>query len=230
MESSSAINYQIKNSPEAACLIFNLQPLQKVFVKTSTLTAKDSSLEIGEIISTNSSDVDTNFSIDSNLNINEIKAPKLPGSLYLFPDILGAIKHCPLNSQAGIIAQIFSFLACSENIQLQIISFPIIKQISERDSFFLYLLGNGDLWLSFYGNLQEISVKGNYLINISYLVAFEDTLTYEIKQIEGLSVSGLHTGTVGDNNLFCHFQGTGKLWIQSRHRYAFLNFFAPFIH
>ncbi|MGB5593729.1 MAG: AIM24 family protein [Crocosphaera sp.] len=130
MESSSAINYQIENSPEAACLIVNLQPLQKVFVKTSTLTAKDSSLEIAEIISANSSDMDSNFSIDYNLTINEIKAPKLPGSLYLFPDILGAIKHCSLNSQAGIITQIFSFLACSENIQLRIISSPIISFFS----------------------------------------------------------------------------------------------------
>lgn len=125
MESSSAINYQIENSPEAACLIVNLQPLQKVFVKTSTLTAKDSSLEIAEIISANSSDMDSNFSIDYNLTINEIKAPKLPGSLYLFPDILGAIKHCSLNSQAGIITQIFLFLLVAKIYNCELYHLPL---------------------------------------------------------------------------------------------------------
>jgi uncharacterized protein (TIGR00266 family) len=230
MENSAVINYKIENSPEAACLIVDLNPLQKIFVKTSTLISKDSSIEVGRIVNTNSLNLDNNFSIYANLTINEIIASKLPGSIYLCPNILGGIKHYHISSETGIISQIFSFLACSENIQLKMMSSPIIKQVSERDSFFLHLLGNGDLWLSFYGNIQEISVKGNYMINLSYLVAFEDTLNYEIEQIQGLSMPGLHTGTVGEHNLFCHFRGTGKLWIQSRHRYAFLNFFAPFIH
>ena len=55
-------------------------------------------------------------------------------------------------------------------------SSPNVKPISERDAFFLHLLGTGDLWLNYYGNIQEISVKGNYIINLSYLVAFEDNL------------------------------------------------------
>ncbi|MGK7941858.1 MAG: TIGR00266 family protein [Crocosphaera sp.] len=230
MSGHQKIEYTIRYNPEAAYLTLNLRPLDKLFIKRSALRAKDDTIAIGRTILPNSPDFEPNFSLTSNLTINEIDAPKLPGSVYLFPNILGTIQHYSLNSDVGIISQIFSFLACSENIQFRIISSPLIKQISEQDSFFVHLLGTGELWLSFYGNSQEIAVKNHYMINLSYLVAFEDTLNYEIQQIDNLSAPGLHTGTVGEHNLFCHFQGTGKIWIQSRHRYAFLNFFSPFIH
>ncbi|MDJ0509452.1 MAG: TIGR00266 family protein [Crocosphaera sp.] len=230
MSGHKKIDYTIQKNPEAAFLTINLRPLDKLFVKTSTLTAKDDTIEIGRTITPGLPNFDLNFSLDSNLTINEVQAPKLPGSVYLFPNILGTIQHYSLSSEVGIISQIFSFLACSENIQFRMMSSPLIKQISEQDSFFVHLLGTGELWLSFYGNSQEISVNNDYIINLSYLVAFEDTLNYEIKQIDSLSAPGLHTGSVGEHNLFCHFKGIGKIWIQSRHRYAFLNFFAPFIH
>ncbi len=230
MSSYRPLEYHIENSPEAAYLMINLKFLDKVFVKIANLTVKDASLEIGKAIITDSVDLSLNFSLTSNLSIHEIIAPRFPGSLYLIPDVIGTIQHYSLTKKVGIITQIFSFLACSENVQLRVMSSPLIKEISERDSFFLHLLGSGDLWLNYYGNLQEISVKGNYMINLIYVVAFEDTLTYEIKQVNELSISGLHIGTVGEHNLFCHFQGKGKIWIQSRHRYALLNFFAPYIH
>ncbi|ACB49682.1 hypothetical protein cce_0331 [Crocosphaera subtropica ATCC 51142] len=225
-----SLDYHIDNNPEAASLTINLKSLDKVFVKSASLTLKDDSIKIGKEITTHSLGLDLHFSLDANLTINEVTAPKLPGSIYLIPDVLGSIQHYALQQKVGIIMQIFSFLACSKNVQLRVMSSPVIKQISEKDSFFLHLGGMGDLWLNYCGNIQEISVDKNYIINLGYLVAFEDTLTYEIKPIEGLSVSGLHIGTVGENNLFCHFQGNGKIWIQSRHRYALLNFFAPFIH
>lgn len=230
MGSYQPLEYKIENHPEAAYLMISLKSLERVYVEISNLTVKDASLEIGKSITTDSLDLSLNYSLTSNLSIHEITAPKVPGSLYLIPDVLGTIKHYSLADKVGIITQIFSFLACSENVQLRVRSSPLIKEISERDSFFLHLLGSGDLWLNFYGNLQEISVKGNYMINLSYVVAFEDTLTYEIKQIDKLSIPGLHIGTVGEHNLFCHFQGKGKIWIQSRHRYALLNFSAPYIH
>ncbi len=224
------LDYEIDNNPEASYLIIHLKSLEKVFVKTSSLGIKDNSVNIGKAITTNSLQSDLNFSLAYNLSINEVNTPKLPGSICLIPDILGAIQHYTVTEDIGLITQIFSFLACSDNVRLRVMSSPLIKPISERDSFFLHLSGSGDLWLNFYGNIQEVSVKGNYRINLSYLVAFEDTLNYEIKQVNGLSLSGLHTGNVGEHNLFCHFQGTGKIWIQSRHRYALLNFFAPYIH
>ncbi|WP_107667219.1 TIGR00266 family protein [Cyanothece sp. BG0011] len=230
MNSYQPLDYIIENNPDSGYLVINLKPSQKVFVKESSLSIKDYSIEIGQSITTQGSQLDVNVSLSANLSINEVIAPKLPGSIYLIPDVLGSVKHYALKGKVGIITKIFSFLACSENIQLRLMSSPIIKQVSEQDSFFLYLAGIGDLWLNYYGNIQEISVAGNYLINLSYLVAFEDTLNYEIKELKGLSLSGLHIGSIGEHNLFCHFQGKGKIWIQSRHRYALLNFFAPFIH
>ena len=230
MTSSPHLEYEINNDPEAAYLMIKLKSLEKAFIKISNLNLKDASVEVGKSVISDSLDLHLNFHLTSNLSIHEITAPKLPGSVYLIPDILGSVEYHSLDETSGIITQIFSFLACSENVQLRVMSSPDIKQFSLGDSFFLHLLGKGDLWLNYYGNIQEISVQGNYLINLSYVVAFQDTLNYEIQQVEGLSLGGLQIGTVGEHNLFCNFQGTGKIWIQSRHRYALLIFFAPFVN
>ncbi|MEA5533176.1 TIGR00266 family protein [Crocosphaera sp. XPORK-15E] len=230
MVKSQGINYQIENTPEAAVLILQLKPEQNIFIRTATLAARDASIEIGKGIPTDDLSITPGFSSHSYLSINEVQALKIPGSIYLSPDILGDIKHYQVTPEKGIIIQIFAFLACSHNVQLRLLASSMIKQFSERDSFFFHLVGIGELWASFYGNIQEILVEDNYLIQVSYLVAFEDTLNYEIKSIEGLDAPGIHSGNLGNYNIFFHFQGQGKLWIQSRYRYAFLDFFAPFIH
>ncbi|MEA5511523.1 TIGR00266 family protein [Crocosphaera sp. UHCC 0190] len=230
MVESQGINYQIEHTPEAAVLILNLKPEQTIFIRTATLAARDVSIQIGKIIPTDDLRMTEGFSSHSYLSINEVQAVKIPGSLYLCPDILGDIKYYQITPERGIIIQIFSFLACGNNVQLRLLASSMIKQFSQRDSFFFHLVGIGELWASFYGNIQEILVEDNYLIQVSYLVAFEDTLSYEIKSLKGLDSQGLHSGNLGNYNMFFHFQGRGKLWIQSRYRYAFLDFFAPFIH
>ncbi|MFW6358531.1 MAG: AIM24 family protein, partial [Chroococcales cyanobacterium] len=61
-----------------------------------------------------------------------------------------------------------------------------------------------------------------------YIVAFEDSLTYNVEMIGGLSFKSLKTGILGGEGLVCRFRGQGRLWIQSRNIYGLLNFLYPF--
>ena len=94
--------------------------------------------------------------------------------------------------------------------------------------FLLKATGRGDFWFSSYGGILEIPVEENYVVDTSYIVAFEDTLNYNVEMIGGLSFKGLKTGILGGEGLVCRFSGQGSLWIQSRAIYPLLNFLNPF--
>nr|WP_281169268.1 AIM24 family protein [Stanieria cyanosphaera] len=85
--------------------------------------------------------------------------------------------------------------------------------------FLLKAIGQGDFWFSSYGGIIEIPVVGSYIVDTSYIVAFEDTLNYKVELIGGLSFNNLKTGILG---------GQGRLWIQSRNLYPLLNFLNAF--
>ena len=101
----------------------------------------------------------------------------------------------------------------------------IISFVSEIDFFSgesLFLLkatGTGDFWFSSYGAIVEIEVENNYVVDTGYIVAFEDSLNYNVEVIGGLSFRNLKTGILGGEGLVCRFTGQGKLWLQSRNLY-----------
>jgi uncharacterized protein (AIM24 family) len=65
-------------------------------------------------------------------------------------------------------------------------------------------------------------------VDTSYIVAFEETLDYQVEMLGGLSFQGLKTGILGGEGLVCRFRGSGRLWVQSREIYGLLNFLNPF--
>ncbi|MGL4618778.1 MAG: AIM24 family protein, partial [Chroococcidiopsis sp.] len=70
--------------------------------------------------------------------------------------------------------------------------------------------------------------EGDYVVDTGYVVAFEDSLSYHVETIGGLSFKNLRTGLLGGEGLVCRFRGKGKLWIQSRQMYNLLNFLDAF--
>ena len=79
-----------------------------------------------------------------------------------------------------------------------------------------------------YARILEIEVSENYIVDTSYIVAFEDSLNYNVELIGGLSFNNLLTGVFGGEGLVCRFSGNGRLWIQTRAMNPLLNFLHPF--
>jgi uncharacterized protein (TIGR00266 family) len=99
---------------------------------------------------------------------------------------------------------------------------------SGESLFLLRVTGQGDVWFSSYGAILEIPVNGDYVVDTGYIVAFEDTLDYNVEMIGGLSFRGLRTGILGGEGLVCRFRGKGQLWVQSRKLHNLINFLNPF--
>ena len=46
--------------------------------------------------------------------------------------------------------------------------------------------GQGDLWISSYGAIHEVEVSGTYIVDTTHIVAFEDSLTFQIRRVGGM--------------------------------------------
>ena len=160
--------------------------------------------------------------------MNEFTAQGRSGELYISPNVPGDIQHYYLTKKCNLMVQGSGFVACSPNIELDS-KFQGLKGFFSGESLFLIrATGTGDFWFSSYGGIVEIPVTGNYVVDTSYIVAFEDSLNYDVEVIGGLSFSNLATGIFGGEGLVCRFSGQGRLWIQSRNLHPLLNFLNTF--
>ncbi|MBD1850027.1 TIGR00266 family protein [Leptolyngbya sp. FACHB-711] len=225
---NSEFAYQIEHAPAYASLSIKLRANQTVLVESGAMAAMDSSIQmkskakgglmkgIGRVLSGES------------LFVSEFTAANNPGELMISPRVPGDIQYYRLDGSKSLMVQSSGFVAASPSIQIDT-KFQGAKGFFSGESLFLLRAsGTGDFWFSSYGGILEIPVSEEYVVDTGYIVAFEETLQYQVELLSGLSFKGLRTGFLGGEGLVCRFKGTGKLWIQSRQLYPLINFFQAF--
>ena len=131
-------------------------------------------------------------------------APSIPGKIVCLEVEPG--HHYYLNDGA--------FLACDEGVTYEMQRQSLGRALfgGTGGLFVMHTTGRGDLLINAYGDLQEIEVTAGHPISIDneHVVAWEDTLNYELKVASG--TFGFTTG----EGLVNEFHGNGKVYIQSR--------------
>ncbi|MEQ8755106.1 TIGR00266 family protein [Coleofasciculus sp. G1-WW12-02] len=224
---SHQISYKIEHSPSYASLVLNLKTNETVLVESGAMAAMDTCIKmksrakgglmkgLGRMVSGES------------FFISEFTAEGKSGELYVSPGVPGDICHYYLQGN-GLMIQSSGFVAASPTVEIDT-KFQGFKGFFSGESLFLIrATGTGDIWFSSYGAIIEIPVAGDYVVDTSYIVAFEDTLNYNVEMLGGLSFRGLRTGLLGGEGLVCRFNGEGRLWVQSRELYSLINFLNPF--
>lgn len=220
--------YKIEHAPAYAALILALQPHQSILVEASAMAAMDASLTMkSQMRGGLMKSVGRMFAGES-LFINEFTANGQGGQLYISPGVPGDVQHYRLDGRRALMVQSSGFVACSPTVEMNT-QFQGVKGFFSGESLFLIrVTGEGDFWFSSYGAIIEIPVAGDYVVDTSYIVAFEDSLQYNVEMIGGLSFKNLKTSILGGEGLVCRFRGEGRLWVQSRSLYGLLNFLYPF--
>ena len=224
---STEIAFEIQHSPSYASLVLNLPPDETVVVEAGAMAAMDACIEMkskmrGGLLKS----AGRMFSGES-LFLSEFTSKGKPGQLFISPGVPGDIKHYRLDGNSLII-QSAGFVACSPTVEIDT-KFQGFKGFFSGESlFFMKASGVGDIWFSSYGAIIEVPVKGDYIVDSGYIVAFEQTLDYTPEVIGGLSFKNLMTGVLGGEGVVCRFRGNGRLWVQSRNLDPLLNFLHPF--
>jgi len=222
------IKYEIQHNPAYASLILNLESDRTVLVEASAMAAMDSHITMKSKVKGGLIKGVKRMLSGESLFINEFTSTGKAGQIYISPGVPGDVQHYYLTSDSALMIQSSGFVASSPTVEIDS-KFQGFKGFFSGESLFLLrAIGEGSIWFSSYGAIIEIPVSGEYIVDTGYIVAFEDTLNYNVEVIGGLSFKNLRTGILGGEGLVCRFSGEGKVWVQTRLLYNLLNFLNPF--
>lgn len=146
-----------------------------------------------------------------NFFLNHFTSRAADQVIILGPGLMGDIVSHRL-SGGSLIVQGSSWLASESGIEIDATFQGLGKALFSGESvFWVRCSGSGEVLLSSFGAIYEVQVDGQYVVDTGHIVAFEDTLRFEV----GKAASSLLGSFLGGEGLVCKFNGRGKLYCQS---------------
>ena len=144
------------------------------------------------------------------------------GEIGLAPGPAGEIRHLHLgDGRDELFLQKGAYLASSTGVNCDA-KFDGLRGFFNEGFFVLRVTGRGDLFFNSFGDIQEVELDGEMIIDNGYAVAWEPTLTYKLtrgKKIRSFLFS---------DQLMLRFSGRGRVWVQSRSPQTFASWIHPF--
>ena len=147
---------------------------------------------------------------------NRYTAGGASGEVTFAPTLQGDIDVHELN-QGTFFLQSSSFVCSDDRIEIDAKWGGAKTFFGGEGLIMLKASGSGPIAFNSFGAIKEIDVDGNYTVDTGHIVAFEDTLQFDISKFGG----GWKSFLLGGEGLVCRFNGRGKLWIQTRNSKEF---------
>jgi uncharacterized protein (TIGR00266 family) len=225
----NVLDFDILEKPDFAILQARLQQGQKVYAEPSVMASMDPTIELkagfkGGLLGS----VGRAFAGES-MVMNTFTAERGPGELMLAPGAAGEVIHHRLRA-SSIMLQRGAYLANTDGVEISAKWGGARGFFSGQGLVLLKATGTGDLFFSTYGAVIEMDVSQEGLIvDTGYVAAFEDTLTYNVSVLSGLSLgSKAKSFFFGGEGLVVRFAGQGKVWVQTRTINPFLSWVYPY--
>ncbi len=223
-----ALDHDISLRPDFALLSVKLQPGQKVLAEPSAMATMATTIELKAGMRGGLGRSLGRMLGGESLIVNTFTAQNGAGEVQLAPSTPGDVMHYRLQGNS-LMLQRGAFLAHSEGVDLSGKWQGAKGFFSGEGLVLLKASGSGDVFFNSYGAILEVDVTNGYLVDTSYVVAFEDTLQYTVTVLPGLRPgSKLKTLFFGGEGLVCRFSGRGKVWVQTRTAAPFLKWVHPF--
>lgn len=155
--------------------------------------------------------------------VNHFSSPQ-GGFVWLAPPLSGSIKSIPMRGNAMLFSA-GSYLASYGDIDLKMRWGGLRAILSKEGAFFVEASGNGEVWVTSYGAIDEVHCNGTYVVDNGHIVGFDSSLTFKIKSSGGGLLGFLASG----EGLVCEFQGQGRILIQTRNTGALVDWLTPML-
>lgn len=210
--------YEIEGRPDFAFLTVQIPANRTLKVEASAMATMDTNLQM----KTRMRGGLTRFLTGENIFVNEFTAAGGPASIGIAPGSPGDLEHVYLDGD-GLFLQSSGYVASSPEVTLDSKWQGWKGFFSGEGLFLLRCSGRGDLWFNTYGAMFCVNVNGSYVVDTGHVVAFTDSLQYEVGRIGGYK-SLFFSG----EGLVCRFRGQGRVWVQTRRLGAFASWIQPF--
>lgn len=148
--------------------------------------------------------------------INHFSADKVAGEVFLAATLPGDMLRYDLRGE-NLIVQSGSFVACESSVNVNLGWQGFKSFFSGESVLWLQLSGTGPVIISSFGAIYPIEVDGEYVVDTGHIVAFQETLNFNITKAGG----SWATAILGGEGLVCRFSGRGTVWCQSHNAKGF---------
>jgi len=210
------MKHEITGKPDFAAIIITLDPEETIQAESGAMVSMSPNVEIetsarGGLLSSLKRKV---FSGESFFQ-NKFTAKGTQGEVILTSGSEGDILYRHLDNEEIILSR-GAYVAGSPNLGIDSKWGGFKSFFSGEGLFFLKVSGTGDLFFSSFGAIEEIDLQGEYIVDTGHIVGFEPSINYSIEK-----VGGLKSLFLSGEGLVCRFNGTGKIYIQSRNHNSF---------
>ena len=149
--------------------------------------------------------------------LNHFTSEQDGASLIIGPSMMGDIVHHRMRG-GTVVVQGSSWLASGPGIEIDTTFQGLGKALLSGESiFWVKCTGDGDLLLNSFGAIYPVEVDGAYVVDTGHIVAFEDTLGFQVTK----AAESLLGSLLGGEGFVCRFEGKGRLYCQSHNPPAF---------
>lgn len=142
---------------------------------------------------------------------NRFTAEGGPGHVTFAPTHVGDVVVHELGAES-LILQSSAFLCSADTIEVDAKWGGARTFFGGEGLVMLKAVGTGPIVFNSFGGIRELEVDGDLVVDTGHIVAFEDTLTFQVGKFNDSWKSFLF----GGEGLVCNFSGKGRLWIQTR--------------
>jgi uncharacterized protein (TIGR00266 family) len=212
---SSSLKFDISLRPDFSLLTVFLEAGQRVFAEPAAMASMSPNLTLKAGLKGGAFKSIGRLLGGESMIVNTFTADKGAAEVTFAPGHMGDTQHHHLTG-GSLLLQRGAFMAHSDGVEVTGKWQGAKGFFSGEGLVLLKASGMGDIFFNSYGAIMEIDVRGDYIVDTGYIVAFEDTLQYQIGTLPGLRGGGFKRLFFSGEGLVCRFAGQGKLWVQTR--------------
>jgi uncharacterized protein (TIGR00266 family) len=149
-----------------------------------------------------------------------------PGEVILGTQLAGDMMRYDLAPAMNLIVQSGAYVASHPSVELDLSWQGFGKAMFSGEAmFWIRCSGQGPMVLASFGAIYPIAVNGEYIVDTGHIVAFEETLQFDITKAGKSWISSM----LGGEGLVCKFKGQGTVWCQSHNADAFGSLLGPLL-
>ncbi len=210
------MHFQTSFSPAYALAVCHLEPGDKVMAESGAMVSQDAHITMetsatgGKGVGGFLKGLGRKMLAGESFFRNVFTAEGAKGEVTFAPGLPGDIAIHTLEERDLVIQQ-SSYLASATSVEIETKWGGFRSLFGEGKLFWIRAYGKGEVAINAFGAIEEIDLDGAFIVDTGHVVAFEPTLSYDIKRV-GSWFSTLFSG----EGLVCRFNGKGKLYIQTR--------------
>jgi len=157
--------------------------------------------------------------------LNHFSTQSAPGEVILATTLCGDMMEYQVGGPA-LVVQAGSYVASAPTVDMDMSWQGFGKALfSGESAFWIKLTGSGPAIINSFGAIYPIEVNGEYIVDTGHIVAFEESLNFEITKAGGSWISSM----LGGEGLVCKFVGQGTVWCQSHNASSFGQALGPML-